>query len=184
MRSTLAKVVFVDNFDSFTYNIVHALKMLGAEVEVVTNTAQPPIVPSAIVIGPGPGAPSRAGISKQIIETASVPLLGICLGHQAMGEVYGARVQRARRPMHGKISPIHHNQTGLFKGLPTPFQATRYHSLIIDELPPELQITAWTEENEIMAIEHRTKPQHGVQFHPESIASEQGMALLENFLTL
>ncbi|GIX17368.1 MAG: aminodeoxychorismate/anthranilate synthase component II [Rhodothalassiaceae bacterium] len=188
-------LLLVDNYDSFTWNLFHYLEELGAEVVVRRNDAvtveealASPV--RAIVISPGPGRPEDAGITPALVEAAARarrPLLGVCLGHQAIGHVFGARIVRARRVMHGKTSPVRHEGTGVFAGLPSPFAATRYHSLVIarDRLPDELVITAESEDDgEIMGIAHRDLPLHGVQFHPESIASEHGHRLLANFLKL
>ena len=185
------RLFMLDNYDSFTYNLVQYLTELGAEVEVARNDeVTPQDVAGAgfdgIVISPGPGVPSAAGISEDLIRgvCGTIPLLGVCLGHQALGEVYGGRVERAERLMHGKTSPIRHNRDGLFEGLPDPFEATRYHSLILnrDSLRDPLEITAWTEEGEVMALRHRDHPSWGVQFHPESILTGEGKRLLANFL--
>lgn len=180
-------MILIDNYDSFTYNVVQALQVLGQEIEVIRNDALSVKEvlekrPRMIVIGPGPGTPSRAGISKELIKKTPVPLLGICLGHQAIGEVFGARVVRAQRAMHGKTSWIHHRGCALFQGVPLPFEAARYHSLILEELPDELEREAWTEEGEIMGLRHKTRPIFGMQFHPESIATRSGLALLKNFV--
>jgi anthranilate synthase/aminodeoxychorismate synthase-like glutamine amidotransferase len=187
-------MIFVlDNYDSFTFNLVQYLAEMGAEVQVARNDEVTPEEilarrPTGIVISPGPGTPAEAGISKDLIRAAAgrVPLLGVCLGHQALGEVYGGRVVRAGRLMHGKTSPIHHDGKDLFAGLPNPFTATRYHSLIVapEDLPPALTLTAWTEEQEIMGLTHREHRLWGVQFHPESILTESGKALMQNFLDL
>ncbi len=186
-------ILLIDNYDSFTFNLVHFLGDLGAECDVVRNDALTPAEalarePEAIVISPGPGTPSDAGICLDLIEAAAgrIPILGVCLGHQAIGQVFGGRVVRAPTPMHGKVGPVTHNDSDVFAGLPTPFGATRYHSLIVDAetLPEELEPTAWTENGIIMGLRHRTMPVFGVQFHPESIASEHGHALLGNFLAL
>lgn len=189
-------LLMIDNYDSFTYNLVQYLGELGADVRVYRNdrigleeiTA---LGPEHIVISPGPCTPNEAGISVQVIEHFSgrVPILGVCLGHQAIGQAFGGRVVHAGAVMHGKTSPIHHRGAGLFHGLAEPFQATRYHSLVIDleGLPDCLEITAWTETlegeiDEIMGIRHRSLRVAGVQFHPESIMTEHGHALLRNFL--
>jgi anthranilate synthase/aminodeoxychorismate synthase-like glutamine amidotransferase len=183
----------LDNYDSFTYNLVQYLWELGATVEVARNDAVTPeeIERSAfdgIVISPGPGVPGQAGISEPLVRRLSgrVPLLGVCLGHQALGEVFGARVVRAPRLMHGKTSPIQHHGHDLFQGLQKPFTATRYHSLILepDSLAEPLELTAWTEEGEVMGIRHRVHPSWGVQFHPESILTGSGKELLGNYLAL
>jgi anthranilate synthase/aminodeoxychorismate synthase-like glutamine amidotransferase len=181
----------LDNYDSFTYNLVQYLQELGATVEVARNDeVDPAEVERAgfdgIVISPGPGVPRDAGISEALLVQLSgkVPLLGVCLGHQALGEVFGARVVRAGRLMHGKTSPIHHDGSDLFQELPVPFVATRYHSLLLDRetVGEPLEITAWTTEGEVMGIRHRTHPSWGVQFHPESILTGNGKQLLSNFL--
>ena len=189
-------ILLIDNYDSFTYNVYQYLGELGAEVSVVRNdeitVAQiERLTPEKIVISPGPCTPNEAGISLEVIKrfAGDIPLLGICLGHQAIGQGFGGEVRRARTVMHGKTSPIHHEGKGVFRGLPQPMTATRYHSLIVgwDSLPECLEVTAWTEtpkgeKDEIMGLRHRTLPVEGVQFHPESIFSPQGKALLENFL--
>ncbi|MCB9741259.1 MAG: aminodeoxychorismate/anthranilate synthase component II [Alphaproteobacteria bacterium] len=185
------KVVVIDNYDSFTWNIVQYLQVLGAEVEVFRNDA---ITvegigarrPDRLLISPGPCDPDRAGISMDAIRrwAPKLPLLGVCLGHQSLGQVYGGEVVRAPVLMHGKTSPIHHEGQGVFTGLPQPFTATRYHSLVVrrESLPEVLEVTAWTEDGTIMGLRHRELPAQGVQFHPESILTEGGMQLLENFL--
>ena len=189
-------ILLIDNYDSFTYNVYQCLGELGAEVSVVRNdeitVAQiERLAPEKIVISPGPCTPKEAGISLEVIKrfAGEIPLLGICLGHQAIGQAFGGEVRRARTVMHGKTSPIHHEGKGVFRGLPQPMTATRYHSLIVgwDSLPDCLEVTAWTEtsegeKDEIMGLRHRTLPVEGVQFHPESIFSPQGKTLLENFL--
>ena len=189
-------ILLIDNYDSFTYNVYQYLGELGAEVSVVRNdeitVAQiERLAPKKIVISPGPCTPNEAGISLEVIKrfAGEIPLLGICLGHQAIGQAFGGEVRRARTVMHGKTSPIHHGGKGVFRGLPQPMTATRYHSLIVgwDSLPDCLEVTAWTEtpegeKDEIMGLRHRTLPVEGVQFHPESIFSPQGKTLLENFL--
>jgi anthranilate synthase component 2 len=186
-------LILIDNYDSFTYNLVHFLGELGAPCEVIRNdkiTADSVLKekPKAIVLSPGPCTPNEAGICLDLIAKAGpkIPLLGVCLGHQAIGQVYGGNVIRAPEPMHGKLSTIHHTGKGVFKGLPERFQVTRYHSLIVERksLPDCLEITAETSDGLIMGLQHKTHPVHGVQFHPESIASEQGHALLANFLEL
>jgi anthranilate synthase component 2 len=185
--------LLIDNYDSFVYNLRHYLGELGAEVKVVRNDAITAaqalaMAPEGIVISPGPCDPDRAGICLDLIGKAAgrVPILGVCLGHQAIGQAYQGRVVRAPLPMHGKISEIHHNGTGVFAGVPSPFKATRYHSLVVDRpsLPPVFEVTAWTEDGLIMGLAHRDLTIHGVQFHPESIASEHGHHLLRNFLDL
>jgi anthranilate synthase component 2 len=186
-------LILIDNYDSFTYNLVHFLGELGAPCEVIRNdkiTADDVLKkkPKAIVLSPGPCTPNEAGICLDLIAKAGpkVPLLGVCLGHQAIGQVYGGKVIRAPVPMHGKLSTIRHTAKGVFGGLPDRFQVTRYHSLIVERasLPACLEITAETADGLIMGLMHKTHPVHGVQFHPESIASEQGHALLANFLEL
>ena len=185
--------LLIDNYDSFTYNLFHFLGELGAEVEVRRNDAITvdqalAMAPQGIVMSPGPCDPDRAGICLDLVAAAAgrLPILGVCLGHQAIGQAFGGRVMRAPVPMHGKLSQVRHDNTGVFADLPSPFSATRYHSLIIerDSLPDELEITAETEDGLIMGLQHRALPVHGVQFHPESIASEHGHALLKNFLEL
>ncbi|MDH4981416.1 aminodeoxychorismate/anthranilate synthase component II [Hyphomicrobium sp. D-2] len=186
-------LILIDNYDSFTYNLVHFLGELGAPCEVIRNdkaTADEVIAakPQAIVLSPGPCTPNEAGVCLDLIAKAEgkIPLLGVCLGHQSIGQAYGGKVIRAPEPLHGKLSTIHHSDKGVFKGLPEQFEVTRYHSLIVDRasLPDELEITAETSDGIIMGLQHKTHPVHGVQFHPESIASEQGHALLANFLEL
>lgn len=185
-------LLLIDNYDSFTYNLFHYFSEIGAEVEVRRNdalSAQDALAmkPSGIVLSPGPCSPNEAGICLDVIKLAAiegVPLLGVCLGHQAIGQVFGGKVVRAPVPVHGKTDMISHESKGIFKGLPSPFRATRYHSLIVerDSAPKELDITAENKEGLIMGLQHKEKPVYGVQFHPESIASEQGHALLKNFL--
>lgn len=187
-------LLLVDNYDSFTYNLVHAFGMLDAQVEVVRNDALTVDEAmdrgaKAIVLSPGPCDPSRAGICVALVRRAAredMPLFGVCLGHQAIGEAFGGRVVRAGTIMHGKLSPVTHGNRSVFSGLPEGFQATRYHSLTVerDSLPDRLSITAETEDGTIMGLSHDDHPIHGVQFHPESIASEYGMALMENFLKI
>jgi len=186
-------ILVVDNYDSFTYNLVHYLAELGAETRVVRNddlTAAEAwaLKPEAVLLSPGPCTPNEAGICLSIIDTAPVdmPIFGVCLGHQAMGQAFGGEVIRAKALMHGKTSPIEHAGQSVFKGLPSPFTATRYHSLAVrrETLPDVLDVTAWTADGEIMGLAHRTRPIHGVQFHPESIATEHGHDLLANFLDL
>jgi anthranilate synthase component 2 len=186
-------LLLIDNYDSFTYNLFHFLGELGAEVRVERNDALTvdqalALEPQGIVLSPGPCTPNEAGICLELIEKADgrVPILGVCLGHQAIGQAYGGEVVRAKTLMHGKTSEIRHNGEGVFKGLPDGFTATRYHSLAVarDSLPAELQITAWTDDGEIMGLKHRTRPVYGVQFHPESIATVGGHDLLGNFLDL
>lgn len=183
-------LIVIDNYDSFTYNLVQYLGELGAEMQIFRNDTIgvdeiEALQPSHILISPGPGTPDDAGISGDVIRHLGprVPLLGVCLGHQSIADVFGGKVVRAPRLMHGKTSLIHHDGDGLFKGLPSPFQATRYHSLIVEApLPDSLQITARTVEDEIMGLQHRESPIYGVQFHPESILTEHGKTLLQNFL--
>jgi len=188
-------ILVLDNYDSFTFNLVQYLGQLGAELKVYRNdeltTAEiRELSPDAIVISPGPCTPAEAGVSVDAIRELgqNVPILGVCLGHQAIGAAYGGKVVRAQRLMHGKTSPIRHNGTGIFEGLPSPLTVARYHSLVIDPatLPDELEVLARTDEpgfeDEIQAVRHRTHPVWGVQFHPESIASERGLDLLRNFL--
>ena len=184
-------ILVIDNYDSFTYNLVQYLGELGAVVEVHRNDAidVPGIIaraPEGVLISPGPGAPPEAGITLEAIRqlAGKIPVLGVCLGHQAMGEVFGAKVVRAGRLMHGRTSSIEHSGTGVFRGLPSPFTATRYHSLIVDRetIGPDLEITAWTAEGEVMGLRHRHVAVEGVQFHPESFLTEHGHALLRNFL--
>jgi len=186
-------ILVIDNYDSFTYNLVHYLAELGAETQVWRNDALSvqdalALNPKAILLSPGPCAPDQAGICLPLLRAApeDMPVLGVCLGHQSIGQAYGGDVIRAKTLMHGKTSRIHHNNQGIFKGLPNPFTATRYHSLAVkkETLPPELEITAWTDDGEIMGVQHKTRPIHGVQFHPESIATEGGHQLLANFLNL
>lgn len=186
-------ILVVDNYDSFTYNLVHYLAELGAQTHVVRNddlTVEEAwaLQPEAVLLSPGPCAPDQAGICLSLIETAAetMPILGVCLGHQSIGQAFGGEVVRAKTLMHGKTSPILHGERGVFGGLPSPFTATRYHSLAVrrETLPDVLEVTAWTEDGEIMGLSHRTRPIHGVQFHPESIATEHGHAMIANFLDL
>ncbi|MEH6546479.1 MAG: aminodeoxychorismate/anthranilate synthase component II [Sneathiella sp.] len=187
-------ITLIDNYDSFTYNLVHFLGELGADVKVYRNnviTVEEVMAegPSGIVLSPGPCDPDRAGICLDLVKRAAVentPVLGVCLGHQAIGQVFGGKVVRADQLMHGKTSKIKHSGTSVFKGLPDDFIATRYHSLTIDPstVPNTLEITATTSDGVIMGLSHKDLPLHGVQFHPESIASEHGHALLQNFLNL
>jgi len=189
-------LLMIDNYDSFTWNLVQYLQALGAEGKVVRNDelsleAIDALAPERIVISPGPCTPNEAGVSVGVIESlgAGVPILGVCLGHQSIGQAYGGDVVRAGRIMHGKTSRIHHQGKGVFAGLPDRYEATRYHSLVVDKatLPACLEMTAWTENDdgsveEIMGLRHREYPVQGVQFHPESILTEHGHALLKNFL--
>jgi anthranilate synthase component 2 len=186
-------ILLIDNYDSFTYNLFHYLGELGAEVKVVRNdeisAAQAlAMKPQGIVLSPGPCTPNEAGICLDVIKLAdgSMPILGVCLGHQAIGQVYGGKVVRAPEPMHGKVSRVHHTGKSVFRGLNNDFLATRYHSLTIDppSMPSSLEVTATSEDGVIQGVMHKTYPVHGVQFHPESIASENGHALLGNFLAI
>ena len=189
----MPKVTLVDNYDSFTWNLFHDLGALGAEVTVVRNdaaTAEQILAeaPDAIVLSPGPCTPREAGVCCDLLRRAgdSVPILGVCLGHQAIGDVYGGEVVRAQTPMHGKVSTVDHQGRAVFRGINGPFKATRYHSLVVEEasLPEALEVTARSEDGAIMGLSHRAHPVHGVQFHPESIASENGRTILRNFLDL
>ena len=185
-------ILLVDNYDSFTFNLVHLFGDLGVECVVRRNDALTveeamALRPSGIVISPGPCAPDDAGICLDLIAAAgNVPVLGVCLGHQAIGQAYGGRVVRGATPMHGKVSAVRHDGAGVFAGLPSPFDATRYHSLVVapDTVPDCLEANAWTDDGAIMGLRHRSLPVHGVQFHPESIASQHGHAILANFLAL
>ncbi|GAB4321939.1 MAG: aminodeoxychorismate/anthranilate synthase component II [Candidatus Sumerlaeia bacterium] len=186
-------LLIIDNYDSFTYNLVQYLGELGAEATVFRNDRITideirRMAPARIVLSPGPCTPREAGICNDVIRAfgPSTPILGVCLGHQCMGHVYGGRVVRAPAVMHGKTSPIHHDSTGVFAGLPSPFEATRYHSLIVERptLPDCLIVNAWTDDGIIMGLRHREHPVHGVQFHPESILTKEGKMLLRNFLDL
>jgi anthranilate synthase/aminodeoxychorismate synthase-like glutamine amidotransferase len=186
-------ILVIDNYDSFTYNLVQYVGTLGAQVAVHRNDAVTVdeilrLEPEGLIISPGPGEPKDAGVSEDAIRACSgtMPILGVCLGHQAIGEVFGGRVVRAPRLMHGKTSPILHKGRGLFAGLDNPFEATRYHSLIVerDSLPEVLEPVASTPEGELMAVKHRTHETWGVQFHPESVLTQHGLKLVENFLTL
>ncbi len=196
LRAVLSMLLMIDNYDSFTFNLVQYLGELGEEVRVIRNDALTlgeirALQPSAIVISPGPGTPDESGVSLEVLRELGgvVPILGVCLGHQAIGQVFGGRVIRAKEIMHGKTSPMHHRGAGVFAGLPNPFEATRYHSLVVEQssLPACLEITAWTEHadgtlDEIMGLRHRSLPIEGVQFHPESILTQHGHAMLRNFL--
>ncbi len=189
-------IVMIDNYDSFTYNLVQYLGELGAEVQVYRNDQisvdqVAALKPERIVLSPGPCTPNEAGICLELIERLKgrFPILGVCLGHQAMGQAFGGKVVRARQVMHGKTSLIHHEAKGVFSGLPSPFTATRYHSLIVERagLPADFEVTAWTQHedgsvDEIMGLRHKTLPVEGVQFHPESILTEHGHDMLKNFL--
>ena len=187
-------LVLIDNYDSFTFNLVQYLGDLGAQTQVHRNDALSvdevlALSPSGIVISPGPSDPDHAGICLRLIQAAAdhdIPLLGVCLGHQAIGQVFGGKVIRAPQPMHGKISPITHNGKSVFAGLPSPYDVTRYHSLIVEResLPDNLEITAETADGQIMGLMHKSKPIHGVQFHPESIATEHGHDLMRNFVNM
>jgi anthranilate synthase/aminodeoxychorismate synthase-like glutamine amidotransferase len=186
-------LLVIDNYDSFTYNLVQYFGELGADPQVKRNDAitldeVEKMKPQKIVISPGPGRPEEAGISMELIRKfgGKIPILGVCLGHQCMGEVFGGKVVRAGRLMHGKTSPIQHDGKGVFQGLPNPFEATRYHSLIVEKysVPSCLEVCAETAEGEIMGLRHREYPVHGVQFHPESILSKEGKDLLANFLKI
>ncbi|MFW8636414.1 anthranilate synthase component II [Cribrihabitans pelagius] len=185
-------LLLIDNYDSFTYNLVHYLGELGAEMEVRRNDAidvqeSMAMKPAGILLSPGPCDPDQAGICLALTEAAAetrTPLLGVCLGHQTIGQAFGGKVVRCHEIVHGKMGQMHHRNTGVFKGLPSPFEATRYHSLVVEResLPECLEITAELEDGTIMGLQHKELPIHGVQFHPESIASEHGHALLKNFL--
>jgi anthranilate synthase component II len=187
----MPSVILIDNYDSFTFNLAHYLGALGAEVSVWRNdeisVAEVLAAnPDAIVLSPGPATPDTAGICLDLVRaaSASIPMLGVCLGHQAIGQAFGGKVVRSQKVMHGKTSPIEHTGQGVFAGLPMPFVATRYHSLAVerDSVPPELEVSAWTADGEIMGLRHRMLPIEGVQFHPESIATEHGHDMLKNFL--
>ena len=185
-------LLLIDNYDSFTYNLVHYFGELGADVVVHRNDALSvqdamALKPSAIVLSPGPGTPEQSGICLALTEAAAetkTPLLGVCLGHQTIGQVFGGKVVRCHEIVHGKMGAMHHSGKGVFAGLPSPFEATRYHSLIVDRasLPDSLEVTAWLEDGTIMGLKHRELPIEGVQFHPESIASEHGHQMLKTFL--
>ncbi|MFC7682279.1 aminodeoxychorismate/anthranilate synthase component II [Paenibacillus sp. GCM10028914] len=184
-------ILVIDNYDSFTYNLVQYLGELGEEVKVFRNDeidleGIKELAPDHILISPGPCTPNEAGISLEVIDRFKgiIPIFGVCLGHQAIGQAFGGKVIRAERLMHGKTSPIHHLGTSVFEGLPVPFTATRYHSLLVEKetLPECLEITAWTEEGEIMGLRHKEYPVEGVQFHPESIITDHGHQMLRNFL--
>ncbi|MFH1878056.1 MAG: aminodeoxychorismate/anthranilate synthase component II [Candidatus Omnitrophota bacterium] len=186
-------IFVVDNYDSFTYNLVQYLGEMGQEIVVsrndkITIEGIASLSPEKIIISPGPGTPADAGISKEVISffQGKVPILGVCLGHQCIGEVYGAKIVQGSRIMHGKVSPVYHNGKGIFSGIPSPFTATRYHSLVIepDSLRDPLEIIAWTEDQEIMGVCHRSMHVWGVQFHPESVLTSEGKRLLKNFIGL
>jgi anthranilate synthase component 2 len=186
-------IVLIDNYDSFAFNLVHYLGELGAPVRVhrndkITSAAVVAADPDAIVLSPGPCTPNEAGICLDLIAAVSdkIPILGVCLGHQAIGQVFGGKIVRAPTPVHGKLSQIRHRGTGIFRGINAPFQATRYHSLVVERqtLPKELSVTADTDDGLIMGLAHTRLPVHGVQFHPESIASEHGHLILQNFLEI
>ncbi|MFZ5693377.1 MAG: anthranilate synthase component II [Pseudomonadota bacterium] len=186
-------ILLIDNYDSFTFNLVHYLGGLGADVNVQRNDALSPgdalaLNPDAIVLSPGPCTPTEAGICLDLIEQAkdTIPILGVCLGHQSIGQAFGGEVVRAPAPVHGKLSDIRHQGQSVFRGINGPFKATRYHSLVVkrETMPSDLQITAETDDGLVMGLSHRTLPLHGVQFHPESIASEHGHLILKNFLDL
>lgn len=189
----MPRLLVIDNYDSFTYNLVQYLGELGAEIDVVRNDVASPEAlleraPDGLVISPGPGRPENAGVSKACVSlfaNAGIPVLGVCLGHQSIGEVFGGRIVGARAIMHGKTSMIHHDESGVFAGAPNPLEATRYHSLVIDpeSCPESLEVTARTDDGEIMGVRHRTLPIEGVQFHPESILTGEGKRLLGNFLS-
>ena len=186
-------LLVIDNYDSFTYNLVQYLGELGADMKVYRNDMisveeARKLAPSNVLISPGPGYPKDAGISIPLIKefAGRVPILGVCLGHQAIGEAFGGKIVQAKRFMHGKTSKVFHDGKGVFKGLPNPFEATRYHSLLIEKssLPPILEISAWTDQDEIMGVRHKEFKIEGVQFHPESILTTEGKRLLKNFLNL
>ena len=185
-------LLMIDNYDSFTYNLVQYLGELGQQVKVVRNDeltvdAIEALAPERIVVSPGPCTPNEAGVSLELIGrfAGRVPILGVCLGHQAIGQAFGGKIVHAKTLMHGKVSRIHHAGKGVFAGLPSPYDATRYHSLAIERAscPDALEVTAWTEDGEIMGVRHRSLPVEGVQFHPESILTEHGHALLRNFIS-
>jgi anthranilate synthase component 2 len=184
-------LLMIDNYDSFTYNLVQYFGELGEEVKVVRNdeidlAGIAALKPDHIVVSPGPCTPNEAGVSVPLIQefAGKIPILGVCLGHQSIGQAFGGRIVRAKTLMHGKTSPVHHLDTGVFTGLPSPFTATRYHSLVIERetLPEVLEVTAWTDDGEIMGVRHKSLPVEGVQFHPESILTEHGHRMLANFL--
>ncbi len=184
-------VLVIDNYDSFTYNLVQYLGELGEDVMVrrndeITLAEIAPLSPVAVVLSPGPGTPSDAGICKDLLVELgpTIPILGVCLGHQCLGEAFGGTVRRASQVMHGKVSRVTHAEQSVFRGIPSPFAATRYHSLVVDRenLPADLEVTAWTDDGTVMGLRHRQYPLAGVQFHPEAILTEHGHELLENFL--
>ena len=186
-------ILVIDNYDRFTYTLVHYLNELGAVTLVVRNDAMTVrealgLKPQGVLLSPGPKTPNEAGICLALLEAApaDLPIFGVCLGHQAIGQAFGGEVIHAKALMHGKTSQIHHDGKGVFAGLKNPFTATRYHSLSVEKkhLPAELEVTAWTDDGEIMGVQHRSRPVHGVQFHPESIATECGHELLANFLDI
>ncbi|MEM6679924.1 MAG: aminodeoxychorismate/anthranilate synthase component II [Pseudomonadota bacterium] len=186
-------ILLIDNYDSFTFNLVHYLGVLGAEVRVerndaLTATEALALKPRAVVLSPGPCDPDQAGICLDLLREApaALPVLGVCLGHQAIGQVFGGRVERCHEVLHGKLSTLTHSGTGVFEGLPQGFEATRYHSLTVapESVPETLEVTARSQSGVIMGLSHRTRPMHGVQFHPESIASEHGHAMLANFMRI
>ena len=189
----MRKALLIDNYDSFTYNLYQALRVLGAEVVVARNdrlSAEEALEagPTHLVISPGPGRPEDAGITGELLKLFHdrIPILGVCLGHQALAQVWGGTVDRAPRVMHGKTSPVYHDQQGIYEGVPSPFEATRYHSLLVREegLPPELEISAYTSDGEIMGLRMKGLPVEGVQFHPESVLTREGTRILSNFLEL
>ena len=185
-------LLMIDNYDSFTYNLVQYLGELGEDVKVLRNDEATVdeiarLAPARVVLSPGPCTPNEAGVCLELIASFAgrVPILGVCLGHQAIGQAFGGKVVHAKTLMHGKVSRVHHSGVGVFRGIPSPFDATRYHSLAIERAscPPDLEVTAWTDDGEIMGVRHRSLAVEGVQFHPESILTEHGHALLKNFLT-
>ncbi len=193
MSQRRGKVILIDNYDSFTFNLVQRLGELGAKIEVIRNDATDIAglrrrKPERLVVSPGPCTPTEAGISLEAIRAfaGEIPVLGVCLGHQAIGQAFGGKVIRAQAPVHGKTSPVEHDGTGIFRGLPTPFEAGRYHSLIVEKksLPRDLVPCAWTSSGEIMGLRHRSLQVHGVQFHPESILTPHGTEMLRRFLEL
>lgn len=194
MRHIIPMLVLIDNYDSFTWNLVQYVEELGARTHVIRNDTASvseilDLKPNGVLISPGPSDPDHAGICLDLIKAVAktnIPLLGVCLGHQAIGQAFGGRVVRADQPMHGKISPVLHEQDSVFYGLPSPCHVTRYHSLVVDRdsLPDCLQVTARTADGTIMGLAHKTRPIHGVQFHPESIETEEGHALLANFISM